>query len=147
MPLVRLAAIEDYEAFEMLGCTMYRIAWCDKLCPGNPTETPEEGVALFNEWQCAVAAGHAECESPVERLGKIVSWCLSEATMTAARLASEIVNCSKRADYVISLDFDTNDFEGKGLAYRYELAFLNAQAGTLPAAQLMELQNLIQVNK
>ncbi|NWL45440.1 hypothetical protein DM819_06025 [Pseudomonas hunanensis] len=147
MQLVRLAAIEDYEAFDMLGCTMYRIAWCDKLCPGNPTELPEEGIALFNEWQCAVAAGHADIESPAERLGEIVSWCLSEATVTAVRLASEIVKRSRNVDYVISLEFATSEFEGQGLAYRYELAFLNAQAGMLPAAKLMELQNLIQVKK
>jgi len=147
MPLVRLAAIEDYEAFDMLGCTMYRIAWCNKLCPGNPTESPEEGIALFNEWQCAVAAGHADIDDPAERLGKIVTWCLAEATITAVRLASEIVMRCKSADYVIPLAFDTNEYQGQGLAYRYELAFLNAQARTLPAARLMELQNLIQVKK
>lgn len=145
MPLVRLASFDDYEVFDLLGRTMYRVAWCEKMCPGNPTDDPQTGIMLFNEWQCAVAAGHETIENPIAKLDLIVSWCFSNHSATSLKIASEIVSRYKQRSYTISLDFNPSDFEEPGLAYRYELAFLNEQAMKLPAERIMQLQALMQV--
>lgn len=147
MALVRLARVEDYEAFDLLGRTMYRVTWCDKLCPGNPTEDPISGIELFNEWQCALAAGHEQIVNPATRLSLIVSWCLATRSRTSAKVASEIIGKYKCQDYLISLAFDASEFEEPGLAYRYELAFLNDQVVKLPALQILQLQTLKQEAK
>ncbi|MNR07181.1 hypothetical protein D3C85_1232930 [compost metagenome] len=100
-------------------------------------------MPLFNEWQCSVAAGHEAVTDPVSKLDLIVSWCLAANNKTSAKVASEIVNKYKQADYSISLTFDVSEYQEPGLAYRYELAFLNAQVDKLPALRVMQLQSLI----
>lgn len=145
MPLVRLANLKDYEAFDLLGRTMYRVTWCENMCPGNPTDDPKAGLDLFNEWQCSVAAGHEIIENPFAKLELIVSWCLATLSATSIKIAKEIVSRYKEHGYQITLDFDASDYEEPGLAYRYELAFLNEQAMKLPALRIMQLQALTQV--
>lgn len=145
MPLVRLAKVEDYMPFDLLGRTMYRITWCEKMCPGNPTDNPTDGLPLFNEWQCVVAGGHEAIEDPASRLDQIVQWCLTEQSVTSKKLAEEIVKKYKQPEYLITLEFEADAFQEPGLAYRYELAFLNAQVQKLPASTALRLQTSLQV--
>lgn len=142
MPLVRLALPDDFEPFDFMGRTMYRVRWCDRLCPGNPAEDPATGAELFNEWQCAIAAGHDPQLEPGQRLALIIRWCLDSATKDAIKLASEIIGKYKGSASVITLDFPKDNFGEPALAYRYELAFLNKQVMELPAETVMQLQNL-----
>ena len=145
MALVRLAKIEDFESFDLLGRTMYRVTWCDKLCPGNPTDDPKVGMPLFNEWQCAVAAGLDNLPGPAEKLAVIVNWCLTTGSPDRVNLAKELVKANRDKGYEVGLEFNNNDYAEPGLGYRYELAFLKTQIRLLAAAQVMQLQNLIQV--
>jgi len=59
-------------------------------------------------------------------------------------LAKELVRAN-RDGVRIGLDFNTNEYIEPAVGYRYELAFLNEQIQLLPAAQVMQLQNLVQV--
>ncbi len=142
MPLVRLATASDYESFDFMGRTMYRVSWCDRLCPGNPSEDPATGVELFNEWQCAIAAGHDPQSDPGQRLDQIVEWCLNADDKDAFKLAAIIANKFKRSAEHITLEFSTDDYIEPALAYRYELAFLNKQVMELSAEVILKLQNL-----
>lgn len=145
MPLVRLAKVEDYVPFDLLGRTMYRVTWCDKMCPGNPTDDPSNGLRLFNDWQCAAAAGHEAINDPALRLDLIVEWCLAERSETSKKLTAEILKKYKQTEYLITLEFEADAFQEPGLAYRYELAFLNAQVQKLPASTVLRLQTSLQV--
>lgn len=145
MPLVRLAKVEDYESFDLLGRTMYRVTWCELMCPGNPTDDPISGLAQFNDWQCARAAGHETVTDPSTRLNLIVEWCLAERSETSKTLTAEILKKYKQPEYLITLDFEADAFQEPGLAYRYELAFLNAQVQKLPASTALQLQTSLQV--
>ncbi|MDP2104770.1 MAG: hypothetical protein Q8J76_02155 [Desulfobulbaceae bacterium] len=142
MPVVRLAKLEDYEAFDLLGRAMYRIRWHEQMCPGNPTDDPSEGLPLFNEWQCTVAAGKQDQLDPGARLDLITAWCISNNTAEAALLAVEILNKYKGNDSNISLEFNASDFSEPALGFRYELAFLNSYVSKLPASVIMQLQNI-----
>lgn len=142
MPLVRLALPDDFEPFDFMGRTMYRVRWCDRLCPGNPTDDPASGAKLFNEWQCAIAAGHDPQLEPGQRLALIIRWCLDNATKDAIKLASAIIATYKGSASGITLEFEKDNFGEPALAYRYELAFLNKQVMELPAETVMQLQNL-----
>ena len=145
MALVRLANLNDYESVDVLGRTMFKITWCPTLCPGSPTEDPREGLELFNEWQCAVAAGLDNLPGPAEKLAVIVHWCLTTGSPDRVNLAKELVKANRNKDYEVRLEFNNNDYAEPGLGYRYELAFLKTQIRLLAAAQVMQLQNLIQV--
>ena len=145
MALVRLANLNDYESVDVLGRTMFKITWCPTLCPGSPTEDPRIGLELFNEWQCAVAAGLDNLPEPADKLTAIVSWCLATDSPDRVRLAKELVKANRDAGYVVGLEFNNADYVEPGLGYRYELAFLKEQIRLLAAAQVMQLQNLIQV--
>ncbi|MDG6381873.1 hypothetical protein QCD83_23885 [Pseudomonas savastanoi pv. phaseolicola] len=145
MALVRLAKLEDYELFEHFGRTMYRITWCDKLCPGNPTDSPADGVLLFNEWQCAVASGNDDTSDPLTKLQRMITWCMDTNTNASRRLASDIVEKYKRPESHISLEFNTGEYCETSLAYRYELAFLHNQVSKLPALRVLQLQTSMQV--
>lgn len=142
MPLVRLATVADYEPFDFMGRTMYRVSWCDRLCPGNPSEDPAAGAALFNEWQCAIAAGHDPQLDPGKRLELIVEWCLNTSSIDAFKLAKEIVTKFKKGTELITLEFSQENYSEPALAYRYELAFLNKQVMELSAETVLKLQNL-----
>ncbi|WAH62178.1 hypothetical protein LZ023_40590 (plasmid) [Pseudomonas silvicola] len=145
MPLVRLAKLEDYQSFEMLGCTKYRITWCDKLCPGNPADDPQSGLQEFNDWQCSIAAGHEQL-SRNERLAVIVQWCLTAPGGMGVRLAQLIITTHKPPRPRIGMEFDATQYLEPELAFRYELAFLNDEIWKLPAQEVLELQNLIMGN-
>lgn len=145
MALVRLANLNDYESVEVLGRTMFKITWCSSLCPGSPTEDPRKGLELFNEWQCAVAAGLDGLPGPAEKLAAIVDWCLKTDSIDRVGLAKELIKANREKGYKVGLEFNNTDYAEPGLGYRYELAFLKEQIQLLSALQVMQLQNLIQV--
>lgn len=140
MPLVRLATLEDYEAFELMGQTMYRVRWHPSMCPGNPTEHPAEGLSLFNEWQQIVATGESEISDPGSRLDLIANWCLSNRTEESAHISSLIIKKYKHPDFIIGLEFSLRDYSEPALGFRYELAFLNEYIQRLSASTIMQLQ-------
>lgn len=144
MALVRLAKLDDYESVEVLGRTMFKITWCPNLCPGSPTEDPAEGLDLFNEYQCSVAAGLENRSDPAEKLAVIVDWCLTTACDDRVLLAKALVKAN-RDGVRVGLDINNQDYAEPALGYRYELAFLNDEILKLAAAQVMQLQNLLQV--
>lgn len=144
MALVRLANLNDYESVEVLGRTMFKITWCPTLCPGSPTDNPAEGLDLFNEYQCSVAAGLEHRAEPAEKLAVIVEWCLTTHCENRVTLAKELVKAN-RDGVRIGLEFNNDEYIEPAIGYRYELAFLNEQIQLLPAAQVMQLQNLVQV--
>lgn len=144
MALVRLAKLDDYESVEVLGRTMFKITWCPNLCPGSPTDDPAKGLDLFNEYQCSVAAGLDDRSEPAEKLAAIVDWCLTTDCDDPVPLAKALVRAN-RDGVRVGLDFNNQDYAEPALGYRYELAFLNDEIQQLSAAQVMQLQNLVQV--
>lgn len=146
MALVRLANLKDYESVEVLGRTMFKITWCPTLCPGNPTDDPVKGLDLYNEYQCSVAAGLEHKTQPAEKLALIVEWCLAAPGQACIGLAKELL-AANRNGVRLGLNFPHDQYAEPALAYRYELAFLNDEIQLLPAAQVMQLQNLVQVAK
>jgi len=144
MALVRLAKLDDYESVEVLGRTMFKITWCPNLCPGSPTDNPAIGLNLFNEYQCSVAAGLESRSDPADKLAVIVDWCLTTACDDRVPLARVLVK-AKREGVRVGLDINDQDYTEPALGYRYELAFLNDEIQQLAAAQVMQLQNLLQV--
>lgn len=147
MALVRLAKLDDYESVDVLGRTMFKITWCPVLCPGSPTDDRVKGLHAFNEYQCSVAAGLAHTAEPAEKLDSIVQWVCTATTEDRHLIANEIVQANRNEGYLVGLEFNTELFGDPGLAYRYELAFLNTPIKALPASLMMRLQNLMQVAK
>lgn len=142
MALVRLASIDDYEQIDVQGRTMYQVRWSNQLCPGNPAADPESGLEEFNQWQCAIAAGHEEL-SPPRQLNAIIEWCVNADNQVGNRLIGLIVQAHRSSNNKITLEFDPSDYKEPELAYRYELAFLNREIASLSSGKILELRNII----
>ncbi|WP_154660707.1 hypothetical protein [Marinobacter nanhaiticus] len=109
--------------------------------PGNPTDDPVKGAALFNDWQCAVAAGREPNSDSASRLGRIISTCLENQKESWAKLlANEIVRINREPDYFLTMDFCRDDYPGPGVQARSELPFLHAAIKELPAETVIKLK-------
>ena len=53
----RLANPSDYVRQDVLGQSTYVLPWEPRLCPGNPTDDPELGAQMYNEFACNAAQG------------------------------------------------------------------------------------------
>lgn len=85
----RLAKPSDYVPIDILGRPSYVLPWESRLCLGNPTDDPEEGAYLYNEFACAHAEGVTE-QTPAEQVAAIIDWALVTPGEAARSLAADL---------------------------------------------------------
>jgi hypothetical protein len=133
----RLAKPSDYVSIDILGRASYVLPWESRLCPGNPTEDPEEGASLYNEFACASAEGVTQ-RTPAEQVADIIKWAIATPGEAARSLAADLA-----AAYLGKFQFRMDGlqlWEGETKAHRAHLVFHNNDIQELSAQSIMSLR-------
>ena len=133
----RLAKPSDYVRQEVLGQFTFVLPWEPRLCPGNPSDDPELGAQLYNDFVCASARGITQL-SPAERTADIIDWALTTPGEAARSLAADLAG-AYQGKYRFLLDgLDHWDKETK--AHRSHLVFHNDGIQEISAQMVMDLR-------
>lgn len=133
----RLAKPSDYVLQEVLGQSTYVLPWESRLCPGNPTDDPDFGAQLYNEFACSAAQGVSQ-RSPAEQTADIVDWVIATPGEAARRLAADLA-----ATYQGKHDFRMEDLElwdEETKSHRAHLIFHNNEILKISAKTIMALR-------
>lgn len=134
----RLAKPSDYVPIDILGRPSYVLPWEPRLCPGNPTDDPEEGAYLYNEFACAHAEGVTE-QTPAEQVAAIIDWALVTPGEAARSLAADLAAAYQNKHQFRLEDLQLWDEETK--AHRAHLVFHSNDIRELSAQAIMSLRS------
>ena len=133
----RLAKPSDYVLQDVLGRPSYVLVWETRLCPGNPTENPEEGASLYNEFVQKEANG-VQRQTPREHVADIIEWTIATPGEAARSLAADLA-----AAYLGKYQFGMADLEhwdAETKQHRAHLAFHNKDISYFSAKTVMALR-------
>ncbi|MEO8645382.1 hypothetical protein [Pseudomonas sp.] len=133
----RLAKPSDYVLGDVLGRPSYVLPWETRLCPGNPTDDPEEGASLYNEFACATAQGVTQ-RTPAEQIADIVDWAIATPGEAARRLAADLA-AAYQGKYQFGMEV-LQDWDEETKPHRAHLVFHNVDIGGLSAKVVMALR-------
>lgn len=134
----RLAKPSDYVPIDILGRPSYVLPWESRLCPGNPTDDPEKGASLYNEFACACAEVVTE-RTPAEQVAAIIEWTLVTPGEAARRLAIDLA-AAYQGMYQFRMD-DLQLWDEETKAHRVHLVFHNNDIRELSAQAIMSLRS------
>ena len=133
----RLAKPSDYVRQEVLGQSTYVLSWEPRLCPGNPTEDPDLGAQLYNDFAQAEANG-VQPRSAAEEFAYIIEWAIDMPGDPAQCLAADLA-AAYQGKYQFRIeDLESWDVETK--AHRAHLVFHNEDIRMLSAKVTMALR-------
>lgn len=133
----RLAKPSDYVRQEILGQSTYVLPWEPRLCPGNPTDNPEVGASLYNEFAQAEASG-VQPRSSEEQVADIIEWTIATPGEAARGLAADLAATYQGKHQFLMKDLEHWDAETK--AHRAHLIFRNEGLRALSAQTVMALR-------
>ncbi len=133
----RLVAPSDYILQAVMDKKVYILPWERRLCPGNPTDEPEQGALLYNNYILNFMHGVAPRE-PGDQVIEIVQWCLAVAGEPARALADDL-----SAAYLSRHRFQLADmakYNDESKEFRGHLALWSDEIKKLPANLVMALR-------
>ncbi|RMV73939.1 MULTISPECIES: hypothetical protein [Pseudomonas syringae group] len=133
----RLVKPSDYVLQDVLGQSMYLIPWESRLCPGNPSEDPDSGAQLYNEFVQEQAKGVLP-RTPAEQMNDILDWVLKTPGKAARSLAADLAAAYLGKHAFLIEDLELWDAETK--AHRAHLVFCGKEIQRLSAKGVMALR-------
>ena len=113
----RLVKPSDYVLQDVLGQPMYLIPWESRFCPGNPTEDPDSGAQLYNDFVIDKANGVLP-QTPAEQMNEILDWVLEISGESARNLAADLAEAYLGKHAFLINELEQWDAESKdGLKY------------------------------
>ena len=133
----RLANPSDYVRQDVLGQSTYVLPWEPRLCPGNPTDDPELGAQMYNEFACNAAQGITQ-RTAAEQMADIIDWAITTTGEAARGLAADLAATYQGKHQFRMEDLQHWDEETK--AHRAHLIFHNEELRALSARTVMALR-------
>ncbi|VVO08987.1 hypothetical protein [Pseudomonas fluorescens] len=133
----RLVKPSDYVLQAVMDKKIYILPWERRLCPGNPTEEPEQGALLYNNYILNFIHGVTP-RPPSERVIEIAQWCLAMAGEPARALADDL-SAAYLSRYSFRLD-DVSKYDDESKEFRGHLAVWSDEIKKLPATLVMALR-------
>lgn len=133
----RLVKPSDYVLQAVMDKKVYILPWERRLCPGNPTDEPEQGALLYNKYILNFIHGVTPL-TPGERVVEIAQWCLAMAGEPARSLADDLSAAYLNRYSFLLADLSECDDESK--EFRGHLAFWSEEINKLPATLVMALR-------
>lgn len=133
----RLVKPSDYVLQAVMDKKVYVLPWERRLCPGNPTDEPEQGALLYNKYILNFIHGVTQL-TPGERVVEIAQWCLAMAGEPARALADDLSAAYLDRYSFLLADLSKCDDESK--EFRGHLAFWSEEINKLPANLVMALR-------
>ncbi|VVN98584.1 hypothetical protein [Pseudomonas fluorescens] len=133
----RLVKPSDYVLQAVMDKKVYILPWERRLCPGNPTDEPEQGALLYNKYILNFIHGVTPL-TPGERVIEIAQWCLAMTGEPARALADDL-----SAAYLSRYSFllaDLSECDDESKEFRGHLAFWSDEIKKLPATLVMALR-------
>lgn len=133
----RLAKPSDYVLVDIFGRPSYVLPWEPRLCPGNPTEDPEVGALLYNDFAQDEANG-VQRRSPQEQVADIIEWTIATPGEAARNLAADLAEVYQGKYQFRMENLEYWDAETK--VYRAHLVFHDRDIQGLSAQDIMSLR-------
>jgi hypothetical protein len=133
----RLVKPSDYVLQAVMDKKVYILPWERRLCPGNPTDEPEQGALLYNNYILNFIHGVTQ-RTPSERVIEIAQWCLAVAGEPARALADDL-SAAYLGRYSFLLD-DLPRHDDESKEFRAHLAYWSDEIKKLPANLVMGLR-------
>ncbi|MDB6144543.1 MAG: hypothetical protein JWP80_3587 [Pseudomonas sp.] len=133
----RLVKPSDYVLQAVMDKKVYILPWERRLCPGNPTDEPEQGALLYNKYILNFIHGVTP-RTPGERVIEIAQWCLAIAGEPARALADDL-SAAYLSRYSFLLD-DLSKHDDDSKEFRGHLALWSGEIKKLPAHLVMALR-------
>lgn len=133
----RLVKPSDYVLQAVMDKKIYILPWERRLCPGNPTDEPEQGALLYNKYILNFING-LTLRTPGERVIEIAQWCLAMAGEPARALADDL-----SAAYLSRYSFllaELSKYDDESREFRGHLALWSDEIKKLPANLVMALR-------
>ena len=133
----RLANPSDYVRQDVLGQSTYVLPWEPRLCPGNPTDDPELGAQMYNEFACKDAQGITQ-RTAAEQMADIIDWAITTTGEAARGLAADLA-ATYQGKHQFRLE-DLQHWDEETKAHRAHLIFHNEELRALSARTVMALR-------
>ncbi|MFH6569387.1 hypothetical protein [Pseudomonas kulmbachensis] len=133
----RLANPSDYVRQDVLGQSTYVLPWEPRLCPGNPTDDPELGAQMYNEFACNAAQGITQ-RTAAEQMADIIDWAITTTGEAARGLAADLA-ATYQGKHQFRLE-DLQHWDEETKAHRFHLIFHNEELRALSARTFMALR-------
>ncbi|WP_449433492.1 hypothetical protein [Pseudomonas putida] len=133
----RLVKPSDYVLQAVMDRKVYVLPWERRLCPGNPTDEPEQGALLYNQYILSFIHSVTP-RRPEERVADIARWCLATSGETARVLADDLSAAYlDRYHFVLA---DLKNYQDESTELRGHLAVWPDEVKKLPANLVMALR-------
>lgn len=133
----RLVKPSDYVLQAVMDKKVYILPWERRLCPGNPTDEPEQGALLYNKYILNFIHDVTP-RKPGERVIDIAQWCLAIAGEPARALADDL-SAAYLSRYCFLLA-DLSKYDDESKEFRGHLALWSDEIKKLPANLVMALR-------
>ncbi|MCK8655883.1 hypothetical protein [Pseudomonas umsongensis] len=133
----RLVKPSDYVLQTAMDKMVYVLPWERRHCPGSPTDEPEQGALLYNQYILNFLHG-LEPRTPGERIIEIAQWCLALTGEPARALADDLSAAYlNRYSFVLA---DISKYDDESREFRGHLALWPEEIKKMPANLVMALR-------